>query len=1000
MKYRKNIATVNPTDVTEINIQYISRHAKVEAIEEAKSELSAARAWRNAVENVSAEDAAQAHDAVLNAKAKLQFIRKLDDVTILNDGNPLDLGTVEEGYLFTVSPSTAKKGRGYYTDVPVPMTKYELKMPGVVVAQNRGMLFSSSRPVTGNYIIPELRDINLIVVDEVSRTLYPQDDEENKIAWKGNGEHTVKDVIADGQGQHWFARKDGKLATELWLKLAKLGYGLKGMLQPGLESDVGSVVVDHWGIERVITLGNTMLVNSSIVKGLGAYESLEDLIAHGEEWGLTTLQKQWQSGDHRPAERRIMGTQPNATNLALTMDEITEFLEPEALNIWAMKHEALAWMKHANIRTSRGRAIAARPSLLEKDLVMRQIDNKAGNDFLRLCQGKFMAEGQYLKMYEDQLVYSLVYVHGMNPNEAAKKAAETGLHGEIRVNPSFAGRYYKTDENGEKHVFFKKETHLDEKGRYIETALVRYPHGAPSETIIVKAYLDTDVPKDVIIFPAPIANNDNTIPVRLLYAMRLQGADFDGDAVTAFTEKKWIAAQKRNTGKEYMVIPVNTESTAKDKTLVTDETWELFCQQKVESLSNRVGLIATSLKYFMSQDAQLLRDGDQPEVAAKVIVDHACAMGDDIDEFKHGKAQNELPCFVVEWDDVEEILRSPYFNRYACKYKTQEDFNKVIFNKDGSLKTPGKGVLDMYAVAMESLMRKAKLPIISEITKATDGKDRYYFTVHPVQWQSKDIDLHIAKGEGHVSCSLPVELEELYGVEHGTLLTAKDLFLTLYRDHAATCKNLLGGDKDQIIKNLIRINERYALAKIAIVAWAKAMKAKRGEGELSAEEALKVFTTIMVQHQHNNNSTIDVLCRPGTFKRSDGSVYEKTLYSAQRCFNYFLDLCGDGLMLIGTEEPNFPAASEKAMAAVNAKAPDLDKAKELARKELTLIDELISKLGNGLSKVIDDIDRSYAPDFDEEFVGEEDMFFDSGDFELTDEELEFARQMAEDELDF
>ena len=203
-------------------------------------------------------------------------------------------------------------------------------------------------------------------------------------------------------------------------------------------------------------------------------------------------------------------------------------------------------------------------------------------------------------------------------------------------------------------------------------------------------------------FPLPVANDDGTIPVGKLYAMRLQGADFDGDAVTAFKERGWIAAQKRNTGKSYMVIPVNTESTEKDKTLVTDQSFESFCENKVNGLSNRVGLIATSLKYFFSQCANAIREGVDPEVIIQMIVDHACAMGDDIDEFKHGKAKNDLVPFEVVWSDgTQGILYGPYFNRYAKKYRSKEDFDKAVYNKKGGEKKPGYGILDTYAVAME-----------------------------------------------------------------------------------------------------------------------------------------------------------------------------------------------------------------------------------------------------------------------------------------------------------
>ena len=909
---------------------------------------------------------------------------KLENVNILNDGNPMELGTCENGHLFTVSPSTAKKNRGYYTDRVVGLTKYELRMPGVVIAQNRGMIFSSCRKIVGDYVIPELKDMNLIIVDEVSRKLHPIDDDDNKIAWKGAGEHVIKDVIADGQGQHWFCHTNGSMADDLWMKIAGLGYGLKGMIQPGLASDVNSKVTDHWGVERTITMGNTMLINSSVVKGLGAYDSLEDLVAHGEEWGLTKMMKQWQSGDHKPQNKRIMGTQPNATNLQQEKSEIMSLLRPEALKIWAMRFQKVAWMENANINTARGRALAARPNLMYKDLVMHQIDTKAGNNFLRLAQGKFMAEARYLKMYMDKLVYSLVYVHGMDPNEAAKKAAQTGLHGEIRVNPSFAGLYY---EDGAPK--YRKEVGMDNKGLFIVIVLVRYPHGAASETIIVKAYLDATVPEDVIIFPAPVADDEGNVPVATLYAFRLQGADFDGDAVTAFTERIWIESQKRNTGKSYMIIPVNTEGTEKDKTLVTDETWESFCMQKVASLTNQVGLIATSLKYFMSQEADRIREEDQYDIGIiqQMIVDHACAMGDDIDEFKHGKANNTLVPFMVSWLDKEEYLTKPYFTRYAKKYRSEDDFNKAVFNKDGSERTPGTGSLDMYAVVMEQLMAKSGLPIVSEVAQASDGTNRWFKTVHPVTWQAKDVDLYISEhGEGQSSVALPEELEKVYGIEHGTKFSAKDLFQLLYRDHSATCKDLLSIDgDDRNVKTLIKINERYALAKIAVVAWTKKMEQIRGR-EINAEEAMKIFTTLMTQHTESNRSIIDMLTRYGSFKKADKSTYEKTIFMAQRCFNYFLDLCGDGLLLIGTEKPDFPEVSEKVLSETTAKEPDLEKAKELALKEIELIDNLVNKLSLGIDAVLEEVDDGYVP----EDPGENDGYWEGFEDGFVPEDMTFA----------
>lgn len=913
-------------------------------------------------------------------------MKKLEGVKILNDGNPIEMGSCKEGFLFTVSPSTAKKKRGYYTDKPVPLTKAELKMPGVVVAQNRGMIFSSSRKIAGKYTIPELKDMNVIIVDEVSRKLKPVDDKDNRIFWKGNGDHVVKDVIADGQGQHWFCNENEALAVDLWLKVAKFGYGIKGMLQPGLATDIGCKVIDHWGKERTITKGNTLLLNSSLVKGLGAYDSLEELIAHGEEWGLTTMEKQWQSGDHKSEKTRPMGTQPNSTNLALTDKDIESLIRKEALDVWFSGFEKIAWMKAANIHSSRGRAIAARPSLMYNQLIMNQVDSKAGNTFSRLANGKFHAEGQYLKMYMDKLVFSLVYVHGMNPNEAAKKAAETGLHGEIRVNPNFAGLYYEKDENGKKFPKYTKKVGIDNKGLFIEMALVRYPHGAPSETITVKVRLDATVPEDVIIFPAPVANDDGTVPVATLYAFRLQGADFDGDAVTAFTEPVWLEAQKRNIGKPYMVIPVNTEGTEKDKTLVTDETWESFCMQKVASLSNEVGLIATSLKYFFSQEADSLRSGEDDETNINVIVDHACAMGDDIDEFKHGKANNKLVKFVVMRGKKETTLYSPYFNRYAKKYKTKDDFNKAYSFKNGSPKKPGMGILDMYAMATEKYMLKAGLPVVKEVSKASDGTDRFFMTVHPVKWEAKDVDLHIANGEGQLSTSLPPELEKLYGVEPGTIFGAKSLFQMLYRNHSASLKDLSVDveDDDERINAISKLNERYDLARVTIVAWTKKMKREKARNEnleLSAEDALKIFATLMVQHTKNGRSVLETLTRCGTFTREDGTTYEKTMFSALRCMNYFLDVCGDGLLLIGEEKPDFPEVKDKIMEAANVQMPDLDKAKELARKKLALIGKCVSCLNMGIDKVKEIIDNAISFEDDDlsaynDFIGEENLSAD------------------------
>ena len=901
---------------------------------------------------------------------------KLDGVKVLNEGNPMDIGT-SDGHLFTVSPSTAKKSRAYYTDKPVPLTKWEQKMPGVVVCQNRGMLFSSHRPIKGDVVIPSLDDLNLIVVDEKSEKLYPTDTTEAKIEWVGNGPHTVKEVGYDGAGQHWFATNDNKLAVNLWFKTANGLYGLKGVVEPGLATDVGAKVPDHWGVERTITLGDTLLINTSMLKG-NVYNSLEECKAHAKEWGLDKLMAQWQSGDHRPTGRRPMGTQPNATNLELTAKEIVELLKPEALGIWATQFVKIAWMKAANIKTSRGRAIAARPSLMFNDLIMHQIDTQAGNKARKLAQGKFMAKGAYLKLFPDKLAYSLMYVHGMSRNEAAKKAAATGLHGKVRVNPAFAGRYYYKDENGQTCVAYKEKVGRDEFGVFIEAALVRYPHGAPSETIIQKLYLDETVPDDVIIIPLPVANDDGTIPAKDLLCLRLQGADFDGDAVTAYIEKIWLEAQRRNEGKPYMVIPVNTESTEKDKTLATDEDFESFCQMKVSSLSNQVGLIATHLKYLVSQMADSLRMNDEDAVVIiKSVVSAAIAMGNDIDEFKHGKAVLEMALFQLElWDGKIEHLKSPYYNRYAMKYRTLEDFDKARYDKDGSEKIPGSGSLDRFAVAAEQLMAKAGVPFKEEVGKASDGTDRYYYTVHPVKWQSRDVELFIAedgqdrpKGQGYLRTALPAELERIYGVEPGTLFTAGELFKMLFRDHSANCNMLLGDDEDtdRKVKVLSRINERYGLAKLTTVVWTKQMKKAKDGVDLTAAEALKLFTTLMVQHPSDARSVIETYVEHGVFEKQDGSTYEKDTFKAQRKFNYFLDLCGDGLFLIGQEKPNFPAVSDNVLAVAQTEEPDMAKAKENIQRELDVLEDLVKIFNQaGVTAVSQRLNDDFLPPPDDD----------------------------------
>ena len=916
-------------------------------------------------------------------------MNKLNNVTVLNEGNPMKVGTVENGFIFTMSPSTAKKHSAYYTDKPVSLTEWEKKLPGVVVFQNRGMLFSSCRKVKGSYVIPTLDELNLIIIDEKSQKLFPVDSDDAKIAWVGKGEHSVKEVGYDGAGQHWFATSDGALAVNLWFKTAGGLYGLKGVVQPGLATDIGVEIVDHWGVVRRITLGNTLLINSSMIKGLGAYSSLEELKAHSAEWGLDKLQAQWQSGDHKPTGKRPMGTQPIGTNLELTLDEIIELFTPEARRIWATKFEQIAWMLAANINTARGRAFAARPNLIYNSIIMHELDQRAGTNARKLAQGKFQAKGAYLKLFPDKLAYSLMYIHGLSRNEAAKQAAATGLHGKVRVNPAFAGRYYVTDENGNKTVAYKEKTFVDSNGRYIEASLVRYPHGAPSETIIIKLYLDETVPVDVICMPLPVANDDGTIPAKDLLCLRLQGADFDGDSVTAYIEPVWLEAQRRNDGKPYMVIPVNTESTEKDKTIVTDESLEQFCQMKADSLSNQVGLIATHLKYLVSQMADTLRlNNEDATVVIQSIVDAAIAMGNDIDEFKHGKAELAMALYQLElWDGKTEWLRSPYFNRYAMKYKSKEAFDKAVYNKDGSEKTPGTGSLDLCAVAAEKLMAKAGIPFKPEVAKASDGKDRWFYTVHPVQWKAKETELHITKGEGQLAIALPAELERVYGVEPGTVFSAKDLLAMLYRDHSANCTALMGSDDDRTryFKNLMKMNERYGLAKLTIIVWTQMMKKAKEGIELTAEEALKVFTTLMVMHPKTARSALGVWTEVGVFERADGTTYEKTLFDAQRKFDFFLDLCGDGLFLLGQEAPSFPEVSEKVLAATKATAPDMAKAEKKIREELELLNKLVATFKTGdVDDVISVIDDGFVPPEDDEDVS----VLDDGSFSLSEYENE------------
>jgi len=135
---------------------------------------------------------------------------------------------------------------------------------------------------------------------------------------------------------------------------------------------------------------------------------------------------------------------------------------------------------------------------------------------------------------------------------------------------------------------------------------------------------------------------------------------------------------------------------------------------------------------------------------------------------------------------------------------------------------------------------------------------------------------------------------------------------------------------------------------------------KTGES-LTAEEALVMFTTLMTQHSGKARSVIETETRFGTFQRQDGTEYQISAFSALRKFNYFLDLCGDGLLFTKVEEPKFPAVSEKVLAAAGATAPDIDKAMEIARKELALIEQLVDMLPLGMDVVIGKIDEEYVP---------------------------------------
>ena len=169
----------------------------------------------------------------------------------------------------------------------------------------------------------------------------------------------------------------------------------------------------------------------------------------------------------------------------------------------------------------------------------------------------------------------------------------------------------------------------------------------------------------------------------------------------------------------------------------------------------------------------------------------------------------------------------------------------------------------------------------------------------------------------------------------------------------ATCEE----DTDALVNAISRINERYTLAKVTIISWAKAMAKSKDGKDITAEEALVLFTTLMTQHLKNTRSVIDVLTEVGQFSRNDGTTYEKSTFNALRALNYFLDLCGDGLLLTKVEEPKFPEVSESVMAVAGLKAPHVEKAKENARKELDIIEKLVALLPAGIEEVQEELSR-------------------------------------------
>ena len=164
------------------------------------------------------------------------------------------------------------------------------------------------------------------------------------------------------------------------------------------------------------------------------------------------------------------------------------------------------------------------------------------------------------------------------------------------------------------------------------------------------------------------------------------------------------------------------------------------------------------------------------------------------------------------------------------------------------------------------------------------------------------------------------------------------------------------------MKALARVNAKYALAKVAIVAWTRAMKKVKDGVDLTVEEALKVFTTLLIQHNPKNRSAIEVMTEAGMFRDKDGRVYEKSVYDAMRKFNFFLDLCGDGLLFLGAVENTLPKAPNVKQK-LGLQTPSLDKALQMARKELAFVEDLVSVLSlDGVTAVVDKVNTLCPPE--------------------------------------